>query len=137
MQPTTKFRTVDAYLSSFPEDVRIKLEALRATIRKAAAPQTTEMISYNMPAYKQHGLLVYFAGYTNHIGFYPTASGICAFQNELAVYKFSSGSVQFPIDRPVPLDLVARIVKFRLAEDSERAARNGNKRRRSPYIPPK
>lgn len=116
-----KFRTVDDYLTSFPEPVLLKLESLRAAIRKAA-PDAVEIISYNMPAYKQHGVLVYFAGYKNHIGLYPTASGIRAFERDLSSYKFSKGAIRFPLDQRLPLALVTRIVKFRAKEDHDKAS---------------
>ena len=105
------------YIAAFPEDTRVLLEQVRQAIR-AAAPDAEEVISYAMPAYKQNGILVYFAGYQNHIGFYPTASGIANFQDEIVPYKSSKGAVQFPIDEPMPLDLITKIVQFRLKEDS-------------------
>jgi uncharacterized protein YdhG (YjbR/CyaY superfamily) len=108
--------SVNAYISTFPPDTQTKLHALRECIRKAA-PKAEEIISYRMPAYRYHGVLVYFAGYTNHIGFYPTGSGVQEFKKELSVYKGAKGSVQFPIDRPVPTALVTRIVKFRMKEN--------------------
>ena len=88
---------------------------MRQTIRKAA-PQATETISYSMPAFRLHGILVWFAAHTKHIGFYPGASGIRAFAQELSAYKSAKGSVQFPFDEPLPLALIARIVKYRVAE---------------------
>ena len=91
---------------------------MRATIREAA-PGATELINYQMPAFEFGRVVVFFAGYKNHIGFYPTPSGIHPFEEELAVYKQGKGSVQFPIDKPLPLDLVARIVRFRMAEQAE------------------
>jgi uncharacterized protein YdhG (YjbR/CyaY superfamily) len=109
---------VDTYISAFPDDMQKRLQQLRVTI-KESAPGAEEVISYQMPAYKFHGMLVYFAGYKNHIGFYPTASGISKFKNELSIYKGAKGSVQFPIDKPLPLDLVSRIVKFRIQENRE------------------
>jgi uncharacterized protein YdhG (YjbR/CyaY superfamily) len=120
MQAAIKHTTVDGYLSWFPEAVQGKLEKLRSAIKKAA-PGTTELISYNMPAYKQHGILVYFAGYKNHIGFYPTSSPIRMFKDELTQYKVSKGAIQFPIDQPLPLGLITKIVKFRVKEDREKA----------------
>jgi len=108
-------KTVDEYLKPFPPGVRSTLEKLRQTI-KAAAPKAEEMISYMMPAYKQNAVLVYFGGYKTHIGFYPTSSGIKAFKNELSAYEGSKGTIRFPIDKPLPLGLISRIVKFRLKE---------------------
>ncbi len=112
--------TVDEYMLQFPENVKEALEKLRKTI-KAAAPKAEEIISYAMPAYKYHGVLVYFAGYKNHIGFYGTPSGHQAFEKELSIYKSGKGSVQFPIDKPLPLSLISKIVKYRVAENLEKA----------------
>jgi uncharacterized protein YdhG (YjbR/CyaY superfamily) len=95
------------------------LEELRTTIRKAA-PKAEEGISYGMPSYKQNGILVYFAGYTNHIGFYPTGSGISAFTNEIKHYKTSKGTIQFPLDKPIPKTLVTKIVKYRVHINEEK-----------------
>jgi uncharacterized protein YdhG (YjbR/CyaY superfamily) len=111
---------VDEYINSYPENIKIKLEKLRQSIKKAA-PEAEEIISYNMPAYKYFGVLIYFAAYKNHIGFYPTSSGILAFKNELSVYKGAKGSVQFPVDKPLPFNLITEIVKFRLNENVEKA----------------
>ncbi len=110
---------VDAYIKQFPPEVQAMLQKLRATI-KAAAPKAEELISYMMPAYKYHGVLVYFGGYKNHIGFYPTGSGIEAFKKELSVYKGSKGAVQFPLDKPLPLALIKQIVKFRVLMNLEK-----------------
>ncbi|MBI3125914.1 MAG: DUF1801 domain-containing protein [Ignavibacteriales bacterium] len=92
------------------------LESLRQTIRKAA-PKAEEVVSYQMPAFKQNSVLVYFAAFKNHIGFYPTSSGIAAFKEEISKYKNSKGAVQFPLDKKLPLGLVTKIVKFRVKED--------------------
>jgi uncharacterized protein YdhG (YjbR/CyaY superfamily) len=113
-------KDVDDYISGFPKNTREILEELRATIRKAA-PEAEELVSYQMPAFKYHGMLVYFAVYKNHIGFYPTPSGIEAFKKELSIYKGAKGSVQFPMDNPLPLNLISKIVKFRVKENLERA----------------
>jgi uncharacterized protein YdhG (YjbR/CyaY superfamily) len=110
---------VDEYIASFPLETQEILQQIRATI-KAAAPEAEEVISYGMPAYKLNGALVYFAGYKNHIGFYATPNGHEAFEKELSKYKQGKGSVQFPIDEPLPLDLITRIVKFRVAQNLER-----------------
>ena len=107
---------IDTYISSFPLITQKRLSEIRLLI-KQAAPAAEEIISYQMPAYKLHGMLVYFAGYKNHIGFYPTASGIKQFQLEIVAYKHSKGAVQFPIKEPIPADLVARIVAFRIKEN--------------------
>ncbi|MEP7237449.1 MAG: DUF1801 domain-containing protein, partial [Ferruginibacter sp.] len=106
-------KNVDEYIAAFPGEVQARLHAIRAAIKKAV-PTAEETISYMMPAYKFHGMLVYFAGYKNHIGFYPGAGGITAFKKELSVYKGAKGSVQFPHDKPVPLSLLSKIVKFRV-----------------------
>ncbi len=109
-------RDIDEYISFHPENVRIQLERLRQAIRKAA-PEAEEVISYQMPAYKLHGILVYFAAYKNHIGFYPTGAGIFAFKKELSIYEGSKGTVRFPLDKPLPLGLISKIVKFRAKEN--------------------
>ena len=116
----TKFKTVDEYLSAVPANAKSILEKLRKTI-KQAAPQAEELISYNMPAFKLNGMLVYYAAYKDHIGFYPTPSGIEAFKKELSDYEGAKGSVKFPIVRPVPFDLISKIVKFRVGENLEKA----------------
>jgi uncharacterized protein YdhG (YjbR/CyaY superfamily) len=115
-----KPKSIDEYIATFPPGTREKMEHLRVTILKAA-PKATEVISYGMPAFKQHGVLVYFAGYKQHIGFYPTGSGIEAFKDELSKYKWSKGAVQFPLDKPLPLKLVTQMVKFRVVMDAEKA----------------
>ena len=114
----TKFKTVDEYLSVQPENIRTILQKLRSTIKKSA-PQAEELISYNLPAFKLQGMLVYFAAFKEHIGFYPTPSAIEAFKNELSPYKGAKGSVQFPIDKPLPLNLVTKIVKYKVKENLE------------------
>jgi len=110
-----KATSVEAYIKSFPAPTRKLLETLRATIR-AAAPDAEEAIAYGMPAYRQGGPLVYFAGYAGHIGFYPTGTGIAAFVDELTAFKSSKGAVQFPLDAPLPLELVRRMVQWKVAE---------------------
>lgn len=108
--------STDEYIANCPEDVRKILKELREVI-KEAAPEAQEKISYQMPCFTLNGNLVYFAACKNHIGFYPTPSGIEAFKDELSVYKSSKGAVQFPLDKPMPYDLVRRIVKFRVEEN--------------------
>ncbi len=110
-----KFHTVDDYLADVPDAVRPLMQALREAIREEA-PDAKEVISYGMPTFKQKGVLVHYAAFPTHIGFYPTPSGIEAFAEELSIYKGGKGSVQFPLD-DVPLDLVRRIVRFRLEEN--------------------
>ncbi|HLJ83392.1 MAG TPA: DUF1801 domain-containing protein [Candidatus Eremiobacteraceae bacterium] len=109
-------KTIDEYIKAFPADVRERLVKMRETIRKAA-PKAEEAISYQIPTFKFNGNLVHFAAFKHHIGFYPTSSGTRAFQDELAPYKWAKGSVQFPLDKPIPYALVRRIVKFRLKEN--------------------
>lgn len=111
---------IDAYIARFPENVREKLQKVRETIR-AAAPEAVEAISYRMPTFRYHGNLVHFAGYRNHIGFYPAPTGIEEFIEELSHYKQGKGSVQFPLDKPIPYDLIARIVAYRVKENRARA----------------
>src|SRR3569623_292730 len=108
---SNKFTSVDEYHATFPAGTKAKLNQMRTTIKKAA-PKAEEVISYNMPAFKQDGMLVFYAGYKGHIGFYPGAGGIENFKKELSVYKWAKGSVQFPLDEPLPLALVTQIVKF-------------------------
>ncbi len=122
METSVKFKTVAEYFSTFPANTKSILEEVRKAI-KEAAPQAEEVISYNMPAFKLHGILVYYAAHNEHIGLYPTASGIETFKNELSGYKWSKGAVQFPIDKPMPIDLISKIVKFRLQQDLEKAKR--------------
>jgi uncharacterized protein YdhG (YjbR/CyaY superfamily) len=114
-----QFKTIDEYIKTFPEEVQSILEKMRQTIREAA-PEAEETISYQIPTFKLNGNLVHFAAYKNHIGFYPTPSGIEAFKKELSLYKGAKGSVQFPIDKPVPYDLVKKIVIFRVNENQKR-----------------
>lgn len=98
------------------------MQQVRETIHQAV-PTAKEVISYGMPAFKKNTVLVYFAGYAKHIGFYPTSSGIEAFKNEFADYKWSKGAVQFPLDKPLPLELITRITKFKAERDVEKAAK--------------
>ena len=114
-------RDIDEYIARFPSDVRKILERVRRTIRKAA-PEAEEAISYQIPTFKLKGNLVHFAAWKEHIGFYPTSSGIRKFKKELSAYEGAKGTVKFPMDEPMPLDLIARIVKFRVRENLERAA---------------
>jgi uncharacterized protein YdhG (YjbR/CyaY superfamily) len=114
------YTTIDEYIATFPEEIQRLLQEMRAVIR-AAAPQAEEKISYQMPTFYLKGNLVHFAAHANHIGFYPTPSGIEAFQQELSRYQTSKGAVQFPIGEPLPLELVGRIVKFRVTENLQKA----------------
>jgi uncharacterized protein YdhG (YjbR/CyaY superfamily) len=112
----TAAASIDEYIGSFPPDVQILLEEVRQTIRNAA-PEATETIKYAMPTFVLNGNLVYFGAFKQHIGFYPVPSGIEAFKK---VYKMGKGSIQFPFDKPMPLDLITNIVKFRVQENFER-----------------
>lgn len=112
----SQYKTIDEYIKTFSPEIQSILEKMRQTIRKAA-PGAIEVISYQMPAFKLNGILVYFAAFKDHIGFFPTASGIAALKNELSPYKWSKGTIQFPLDKPIPYDLVEKIVKFRIKEN--------------------
>jgi uncharacterized protein YdhG (YjbR/CyaY superfamily) len=112
--------SVDGYISGFPKPVQKKLTQLRTLIRQAA-PGAEERISYQMPAFFLNGVLVWFAAHTHHIGFYPKASGISRFKPEISAYKNAKGSVQFPLDEPLPVDLVKDIVRFRVTENAVRS----------------
>ncbi len=113
---TFGFDSIDAYIAAFPDETQRRLQEMRATIH-AAAPDAQEKISYQMPTFYLYGNLVHFAAHKNHIGFYPAASGIQNFQLELSKYVTSKGAVQFPMDKPLPLALIRKIVKFRVAEN--------------------
>ena len=112
-------KSIDEYIERFPEETQQLLRKMRLTIRKAA-PKAEESISYGMPTFRLGRNRVYFAGFRNHIGFYPIPSGIEAFKKELSKYKQGKGSVQFPIDEPLPLALVSQIVKFRMKQDASK-----------------
>jgi len=114
------YHSIGEYIAQFPEAIQKILEELRATI-KSSAPGAEEKISYQMPAFALKGNLVYFAAWKDHIGFYPTSSGTLAFKDELARHEFSKGTIKFPIEKPLPLDLISRIVKFRVAENLHKA----------------
>jgi uncharacterized protein YdhG (YjbR/CyaY superfamily) len=111
--------SIDEYIAQFPAEIQQKLQEIRAVIH-AAAPEATEKISYQMPTFCLHGNLVHFAAFKKHIGFYPVPSGIAAFEEELAPYKRSKGAVQFPLDEPIPTELIGRIVQFRVAENLQK-----------------
>lgn len=116
-------KNFDDYADRFPKEVQQRLHKLRLTIKKAA-PQAKETISYGIPAFTLGGLLVWFAAFKNHIGFYPRASAIAAFKRELSAYRSAKGSVQFPFDKPLPLTLVSRIVKFRVKQNLSKRKKN-------------
>lgn len=119
-------KTIDEYIAGFPAGVQVLLQQLRATIRQAA-PEAGETIKYQMPTFTLHGNLIYFAAHKNHIGLYPTPAGIDTFKQELAMYKQAKGSVQFPLDKSLPLDLITRIVQFRVAANKRKAAEKAKK----------
>ena len=112
--------SIDTYIAAFPPEVQTLLQQMRQTIQQAA-PKATEAISYQIPTFRLQGNLVHFAGFKKHIGFYPGAVGIAAFQDDLVGYKYAKGSVQFPLDQPLPLALVAKMVKFRVKQNLEKA----------------
>lgn len=114
--PKTQFTDIDEYIAAFPADVQDLLEQMRQTIHEAA-PDAEEAISYQMPTFRLNGNLVHFAAFKNHIGFYPAPSGIEAFAEEIAPYFGGKGSLQFPKDKPIPYDLVSRIVRYRVEEN--------------------
>ncbi len=118
------FQNIDDYIATFPEDVQKVLKQIRATIQKAA-PEAEEAISYQMPTFKLNGNLVHFAAWKNHIGFYPTPSGTKEFQKEIAKYVFAKGSIQFPLNEPMPLPLITKIVKFRVKENERKKKKTG------------
>jgi uncharacterized protein YdhG (YjbR/CyaY superfamily) len=124
---SAKVTSVDEYIAASPEKIRPILEELRATIT-AAAPDAEEKISYQMPTFAFKGNLVHFAAHENHIGFYPTPSGIEAFKDELSGYKSAKGSVQFPLDKPLPLELISQIVVFRVKENLKKSALQSKKK---------
>jgi len=117
---TEKHTNIDEYIADFPKETQIILNKIRTTIKKLI-PESEETISYAMPSFKMHKkAIVYFAGYKNHIGFYATPTGHKEFKEELSNYKQGKGSVQFPLDKPIPYDLIKRIVKFRVTENNQK-----------------
>jgi len=119
---------IDEYIARFPADVQAILERVRTTIRRAA-PEATETISYQMPAFKQHGILVYFAGWKQHIGLYPPVSGEKNLEKAVARYAGPKGNLQFPLNQPIPYDLIERVVKLRVKQDLAKAAAKRKKRK--------
>jgi uncharacterized protein YdhG (YjbR/CyaY superfamily) len=115
-----KAENIDEYIAAFPKDIQKKLKEIRMTIKKAA-PQAEEKISYAIPTFALHGNLVHFAAFKNHIGFYPAPRAIDAFKKELLGYEGGKGTIQFPLDKPLPLPLITKIVKFRVKENVEKA----------------
>ena len=127
MKPNqTAPQNIDEYIAGFPPDIQEILQKIRTTIRKAA-PKAGETIKYQMPTFTLNGNLVHFAAFKRHIGFYPTPTGTREFQKELSIYKGAKGSVQFPLDRPIPFGLISKIVKFRAKENLARAKAKGKR----------
>ncbi len=122
------FSSIDEYIATFPAEIQVILEELRATI-KTAAPDAVEKISYQMPTFFLKGNLVHFAAFKHHIGFYPTPGAIEAYKDELSIYQGAKGSIRFPIDEPMPLQLISKIVKSRVAENLKKAETKPGKRK--------
>jgi len=127
MNTRPHYQTIDEYIGGFPTEVQEILKKIRQTIHNAA-PEAGEAISYQMPTFKMKGNLVHFAAFKNHIGLYPTPSGTERFRKELSSYETGKGSIRFPLDKPIPYDLIAKIVKFRVRENLEKAAARRSKR---------
>lgn len=125
MNDKPTFQNVDEYIAQFPESTQDLLKQIRTWI-KETAPEAEEYIGYGMPAYKWRGALVYFAGYKQHIGFYPTGSGIAAFEHKLTNYKTSKGAIQFKLTEPLPEALIKEIVKYRVEQNGEKPYKKGN-----------
>ncbi len=115
----TSFKTIDEYIASFPSEIQVVLQQIRKAVRESA-PSAEETISYQMPAFKKNGVLVYFAAFKDHIGFFPTASGVEAFVDKLKGYKTSKGTVQFPLNKPMPIELIKEIVRFRVLQNQNK-----------------
>jgi uncharacterized protein YdhG (YjbR/CyaY superfamily) len=113
------YKTIDEYIAQCSPDVQPILNQIRATIHEAA-PQAAEKISYQMPGFYLQGMLVWFGAFKDHISFFPTGAGVAAFKDELSAYKIAKGTIQFPLDRPIPYDLITRIVKHRVAENTKK-----------------
>jgi uncharacterized protein YdhG (YjbR/CyaY superfamily) len=127
MTKATKPTDINDYISKFPPDVQVILEKVRETIRRAA-PEAKETISYMMPAFRQHGILVYFAAWEKHIGMYPPISGDKTLEKAIARYAGPKGNLQFPLDEPIPYDLIEKLVKLRVKQDSAKAAEKRKKK---------
>jgi uncharacterized protein YdhG (YjbR/CyaY superfamily) len=128
ISPRTTASDMDEYIAGFPPEVQVILQKIRGTI-KAAAPDAQETISYAMPTFTLKGNLVHFGAYKKHIGFYPTPSGTEHFQEQISAYKAAKGSIQFPLDQPIPYDLISEIVKFRVQENLAKADAKGKKKK--------
>ena len=127
---SVKYVSIDEYIATFPEEIQKKLEEVRATI-KTAAPEAKEKISYQIPTFTLYGNLVHFAAFKNHIGFFPTSSGVQSFKHELSQYETSKGTIKFPLDKPLPLDLISKITEYRVAENLKKAEVKTNKKKKS------
>lgn len=123
----TAIKDIESYIAGFPATTQVLLQQIRNAI-KEAAPDATETINYQMPTFQLHGNLVHFAGYKKHIGFYPSPSGIAAFESEIAQWSYAKGSVQFPLNEPLPIELIQRIVSFRVKENLEKALKKNKKK---------
>jgi uncharacterized protein YdhG (YjbR/CyaY superfamily) len=117
MKSTEAFKSIDEYIAAQPADVQVILQQVRQAIHEAA-PEAQEVISYQMPAFKQGGVLVWFAAFKKHIGFFPKTTAIVEFKDKLASYKTSKGTIQFPLDKPIPMELIKEIVRFRVKENT-------------------
>jgi len=126
-------KDIDLYIAGFPAETQQVLEQVRAAIRKAA-PDASEIINYGIPTFFLDGNLVHFAGYKNHIGFYPTPSAIEAFKKELSVYEGAKGSVQFPLDKPMPFSLISKITRFRVKQNTDKAAKTNKKINKKSFL---
>ncbi len=123
------FSNIDEYISTFPPSIQNLLESIRNTIHQVV-PAAEEIISYGMPAFKQNGVLVWFAAHKSHIGFYPSSSPIITFKDDLATFKTSKGAIQFPFNQPIPTDLIVKIVQHRVRENQEKAEQKAQKRKK-------
>ncbi len=119
----TDYQSIDEYINAFPRDVQQVLEGIRQAVHEAA-PEAKEVISYQMPTFRQNGILVHFGAHTHHIGFYPTPSAINAFEEELAEYESAKGSVKFPLDKPMPFDLIKEMVQYKVEENRTKPEKN-------------
>ncbi|MCE9528911.1 MAG: DUF1801 domain-containing protein [Planctomycetales bacterium] len=128
MKKAKPAQNIDDYIARFPADLQAILAQVRATIR-AAAPEAKEVISYQMPAFRQHGILVFFAAWKEHLGLYPPISGDEAIEKSVAKYAGPKGNLQFPLDKPIPYGLIGRIVKLRVKQDKAKAAAKSKKRK--------
>jgi uncharacterized protein YdhG (YjbR/CyaY superfamily) len=113
------YSTIDEYIAMFPGEIQDKLQAIRQVIKKAA-PEAVEKISYQIPTFYQNGNLLHFAAFKDHLSFFPTGSGVEAFKDELSIFKITKGTIQLPLDKPLPLDLIRRITEYRVAQNSKK-----------------